>query len=76
MEIDAIEEVLEMLAYLTYYGSGISDALWSLWPRLHTMLVEWGIQVATNFHCHFLLCPELPHQWKPSCLEIHVCPMW
>lgn len=45
MEIDTVEEVLEMLAYLTYYGPGISDALWSLWPRLHTMLVEWGIQV-------------------------------
>ncbi len=44
-EIDAVEEVLEMLAYLTYYGPGISDALWSLWPRLHSMLMEWGIQV-------------------------------
>lgn len=45
VEIDVVEEVLEMLAYLTYYGTGISDALWSLWPRLHKMLMEWGIQV-------------------------------
>jgi len=48
MEIDTVEEVLEMLAYLSYYGPGISDALWSLWPRLHTMLVEWGIQYWEN----------------------------
>lgn len=45
MEMDVVEEVLEMLAYLTFYGTGISDSLWSLWPRLHAMLVEWGIQV-------------------------------
>lgn len=48
MEIDSVEEVLEMLAYLTYYGPGISDALWSLWPRLHAMLMEWGIQVGAQ----------------------------
>lgn len=43
-----VEEVLEMLAYLTYYGTGISEALWSLWPSLHKMLVEWGIQVSDS----------------------------
>jgi len=45
---DVIEEVLEMLAYLTFYGPGISPRLWSLWPQMHNMLVEFGIDYWEN----------------------------
>lgn len=37
-----------MLAYLTFYGPGISPRLWSLWPQMHTVLMEWGIDYWEN----------------------------
>lgn len=45
---DVIEEVLEMLAYLTFYGPGISPRLWALWPQMHQMLMEFGIDYWEN----------------------------
>ena len=30
---DVMEEVLELVAYFTYYSPGISPAMWSLWPQ-------------------------------------------
>ncbi|KXZ43736.1 hypothetical protein GPECTOR_81g184 [Gonium pectorale] len=41
---DVFEEVLEMLSYLTYYGSGISERLWSLWPQIESAVNEWAVQ--------------------------------
>ena len=42
-------QVLEMLAIFTYYTKhGISAQLWSLWPQLHTCLLEWGIDYWEN----------------------------
>jgi hypothetical protein len=32
-----------MLAYLTYFGNGISPRMWTLWPRLHAVVHEFGI---------------------------------
>lgn len=37
-----------MMAYLTYYGPGISPRMWSLWPQMHTCLMEWGIDYWEN----------------------------
>lgn len=31
---DVFEEVLEMLAYFTYFSDSISPRLWSLWPQV------------------------------------------
>ena len=30
---DVMEEVLELVAYFSYYSPSISPALWSLWPQ-------------------------------------------
>ena len=30
---DVMEEVLELVAYFSYYSPAISSALWSLWPQ-------------------------------------------
>ncbi|GFH23947.1 importin N-terminal domain-containing protein, partial [Haematococcus lacustris] len=40
---DVVEEVLEMLAYLTFFGPGITPKLWSCWPLMHAMLMDWAI---------------------------------
>jgi hypothetical protein len=31
---DVFEEVLEMLAYFTYFSDSISPRMWSLWPQV------------------------------------------
>lgn len=36
-------QVLEMLAYFTFYAPSISERIWTLWPQLHAALMEWGI---------------------------------
>lgn len=40
---DVFEDVLELLAYFTYFPPTVSDRLWSLWPQLHSCLLEWAI---------------------------------
>lgn len=45
---DVFEEVLEMLSYLTYYGSGISDRLWALWPQIEAAVNEWAVDYWEN----------------------------
>jgi len=40
---DVYEEVLDILAYLTYYTPRVSDALWSLFPVLVGNVREWGL---------------------------------
>ena len=37
-----------MMSYITYCSPCVSDAMWSLWPQLHTCLVEWGIDYWEN----------------------------
>ena len=41
-------QVLEMLAYFTFYSTSISERLWSLWPALHSVLLDWGIDYWEN----------------------------
>lgn len=41
-------QVLEMLSYLTYYGSGISDRLWALWPQIEAAVNEWAVDYWEN----------------------------
>lgn len=45
---DVFEDVLEILAYFTYFEDPISPRLWSLWPQLHSCLVTWGIDYWDN----------------------------
>ena len=35
---DVLEEVMELLAYFTYYSPTLSDAMWSLWPQVRFLL--------------------------------------
>ena len=37
-----------MLSFFTFYSAAISDRLWSLWPALHAVLLEWGIDYWEN----------------------------
>ncbi len=37
-----------MLSYFTFYGKSISERLWSLWPQLHAVLLDWGIDYWEN----------------------------
>jgi len=39
---DYLEEMLELLSYITYYASEISPQLWELVPCLHTVYQDWG----------------------------------
>ena len=40
---DLIEDVLEMLAYFTFFAPEISPRLWTLWPQMHRELMDWGV---------------------------------
>jgi hypothetical protein len=40
---DVYEEVLEILAYITYYSPVISDAMWALFPVLLSNVNEWAL---------------------------------
>ncbi|KAG1660790.1 hypothetical protein FOA52_011331 [Chlamydomonas sp. UWO 241] len=40
---ELFDEVLEMLAYFTFYAKTITERIWSLWPQLHAALTEWGL---------------------------------
>lgn len=39
---DVFEEVLEILAYVSYCGREVSPRLWQLWPQLVRCMMEWG----------------------------------
>ena len=45
---DVFEEVLEIVAYLTYYSPTISDRMWGLWPQLLAALDDWAIDYFDN----------------------------
>ncbi len=45
---DVFEELLEMLAYLTYYQPTIGEGLWSLWPALEAAANEWAVDYWEN----------------------------
>ena len=38
---DVLEEVMELLAYFTYYTPTLSPAMWSLWPQVDALLKPW-----------------------------------
>eukprot|EP01025_Chloroclados_australasicus_P041371 TRINITY_DN4379_c1_g1_i7.p1 TRINITY_DN4379_c1_g1~~TRINITY_DN4379_c1_g1_i7.p1 ORF type:complete len:611 (-),score=99.68 TRINITY_DN4379_c1_g1_i7:928-2580(-) len=40
---DVFEEVMELMAFFTYFSPEISERMWSFWPRLHQCLIEWAI---------------------------------
>eukprot|EP00878_Enallax_costatus_P047258 GHUV01057719.1.p1 GENE.GHUV01057719.1~~GHUV01057719.1.p1 ORF type:complete len:155 (+),score=50.51 GHUV01057719.1:302-766(+) len=44
---DVLEDVLELLAYFTYFGE-LSPRLWSLWPQLHALVMDFGIDYWEN----------------------------
>mmetsp|Transcript_35700 Transcript_35700/g.79404 ORF Transcript_35700/g.79404 Transcript_35700/m.79404 type:complete len:941 (+) Transcript_35700:266-3088(+) len=46
---DVMEMVLDMLAYINYYGKGISERLWSLWPQLEEAVCSWASDYWFNF---------------------------
>ncbi len=48
MSLPYAPQVLEMLSYLTYYGSGISDRLWALWPQIEAAVNEWAVDYWEN----------------------------
>ncbi|MEW5303971.1 MAG: hypothetical protein WDW36_006614 [Sanguina aurantia] len=45
---DIFDEILEMLSYFTFYSVDISPRLWSLWPRLQAVMMDWGIDFWEN----------------------------
>lgn len=47
-ESDLFEEVLELVAYFTYFSPAISDRMWSLWPKLMKTLLDWGMDYLDN----------------------------
>ncbi|KAF8071226.1 SAD2 [Scenedesmus sp. PABB004] len=44
---DVLEDVLELLAYFTYFGE-LTPRLWSLWPQLHALVMDFGIDYWEN----------------------------
>uniref|UniRef100_A0A383WBL3 Importin N-terminal domain-containing protein n=1 Tax=Tetradesmus obliquus TaxID=3088 RepID=A0A383WBL3_TETOB len=44
---DVLEDVLELLAYFTYFGE-LSPRLWGLWPQLHALVLDFGIDYWEN----------------------------
>ena len=45
---DVFEEVLEMMSYVTYFGPGISPAMWALYPQLCRELDAWAVDYFEN----------------------------
>ena len=45
---DYFEEMLELLAYITYYATDISPQLWELVPQLHAVYHDWGRDYVNN----------------------------
>lgn len=40
---DVFEEILDLVAYFTYFAPAVSARMWTLWPRLHQCFDEWAI---------------------------------
>ncbi|KAK9839718.1 hypothetical protein WJX81_008385 [Elliptochloris bilobata] len=40
---DVFEDVLEIVAYFTFFSPEISESIWSLWPQIHQCFHEWAI---------------------------------
>lgn len=45
---EVFEEVCEMLTYFTYFAKPISPRIWTFWPRLESVLLDWGIDFVEN----------------------------
>mgnify|MGYP001251430690 CR=1 FL=1 len=46
-EVDLYEEMLEIIGYISYYGPGISQEMWQIWPKMVSFLTvhkEWALQ--------------------------------
>lgn len=47
--MDVIEEVLEMITYITYYSPHISEKMWTLYPRILMSMETWGTDFFSDF---------------------------
>ena len=45
---DVFEEVLEILAYLTYFTPEVTPRMWELWPLMMTTMDDWALQYFEN----------------------------
>ncbi|CAN8280002.1 unnamed protein product [Cochlearia groenlandica] len=70
---DVIEEVLEIVSYITSFSPSISLDMWSLWPLMMQALVDWAIDFFPNILVplhnyitrgtdHYLTCKEPDYQ--------------
>lgn len=47
--LDVIEEVLEIITYLTYYMPTISQRMWNLYPRILSCMEGWAMDYVSEF---------------------------
>lgn len=47
--MDIIEELLEIITYITYYSPSISQRMWSLYPRILDIMPTWGTDFFQDF---------------------------
>jgi len=45
---DVFEEVLELVSYITYFGPGVSQQMWQLWPLMVSAVEDWALQYFEN----------------------------
>ncbi|KAL8105776.1 importin beta-like SAD2 [Apium graveolens] len=70
---EVLEEVLEIVSYMTFFSPSISMDMWTLWPLMTEALGEWAIDFFSNIlvplenfisrsTTHFLSCKEPDYQ--------------
>ncbi|GMH26704.1 hypothetical protein Nepgr_028547 [Nepenthes gracilis] len=70
---EILEEVLEIVSYLTFFPPTISLEMWSLWPLIIEALADWAIDFFPNIRIplhnfisrgttHFLTCKDPDYQ--------------
>lgn len=47
--MDILEELLELITYITYYSPSISPRMWSLYPRILEIMPVWGLDFFQDF---------------------------
>ena len=47
--MDIIEELLEIITYITYYSPSISPRMWSLYPKILDCMSSWGTDFFQDF---------------------------
>ncbi|GAB2230170.1 hypothetical protein Drorol1_Dr00014427 [Drosera rotundifolia] len=70
---EVLEEVLEIVSYMTFFSPTISLQMWSLWPLMVQALADWAIDYFSNIlvpldnyitrsTAHFLTCKDPDYQ--------------